>query len=50
MGDLLEPWMIQGLLGSNTLGWVVDKYLGKEIQELLEELVASRDNLLKVGC
>lgn len=39
LGDFLEPWMIQGLLGSNTFCGVVHKDLLKQIKEVLEELI-----------
>jgi hypothetical protein len=41
-----EPWMIKSLLRSDALRRIINEDLGKQIQEVLEEGVVRRDDVL----
>lgn len=46
VGLLPEPRVLQCLLRGDPAGWIVDKDLGKEVQEKLQELVVRGDYIL----
>jgi hypothetical protein len=41
--------MAKSLLGSDTLGWVIDEYFLEEVQELVVEVVIGRDGFLSLN-
>ena len=46
-GRLLEPWMLQRLLGRDSLSGIIEEDTAQEIQELAVEPSRSRDNVLR---
>lgn len=44
---LLEPWVLQGVLGSYSLSWIVDKYLAKKVEELFVKSSVGGDKVLE---
>lgn len=49
MGRLVEPWMLQGLLGRDTVGGIVDEDLFQKIPEVLQERCVVGDDFLEDG-
>ena len=43
---LLEPWVLQGLMGSYPLIWIIDEDLLEKIKEVLGELAGLGDDFL----
>jgi hypothetical protein len=43
---LLEPWVLQCLMGCYALIWIIDEDLLKKIEEVLGELAVLRNNFL----
>lgn len=46
LGHLLEPWMVQGLLRCNSLTRVIYEDFLQKIQEVLQENIARRNDVL----
>lgn len=45
---LLEPWMLQGLMGGYPFIWIIDEDLLEEIEEVLGELAGLGDDFLYI--
>lgn len=45
-GHFLEPRVIQGLLGCDPVGRVIDEDLPQQVEEILEERRVRRDDIL----
>lgn len=48
MGCLLEPRMLQGLLGRDTMGGVVDEDFLQEIPEIFQERGVVGNDILRI--
>lgn len=48
LGHFLEPRVIQGLLGRDPVGRVIDKDLPQQVEEVLEERRIRRDDILSL--